>query len=139
MLAALAVRPGAAVAETGLTATVEHDPAGHVSRVATPNGDAVRYRYDAFGNLLAVEAVTEPRAPRIDSVAPDALRAGANAILVIRGEHLAAVSVDAAAGLNASIMSASAAVLTLALAIDRDVAPGAHRITLANDDGATGF
>lgn len=127
------------IAQTGAAATVEHDAAGHVSRITTPDGDAVRYRYDAFGNLLAVEGIGAARPPRIDSVAPEALRAGAEAMLTIAGEHLAAVSVDAPAGLTASIASASDAGLTLALAIDRDLTPGTYRITLANDDGAADF
>jgi YD repeat-containing protein len=135
-VAALAAGLEASVAQPGPAATLEHDAAGHVSRITTPDGDAVRYRYDAFGNLLAVVGMDEARPPRVDSVAPDALRAGAEAMLTIGGEHLAAVSVDAPAGLTATITSASATLLTLALAVDRDLPPGFHQISLANDDGS---
>ena len=86
-----------------------------------------------------MEPARESRAPRIDGVAPDALRAGSAAVLAVSGEHLAESRIEAPAGLSARIITASDGLLELEVVTDEGLSPGARQILIANDDGAAGL
>lgn len=127
-----------ALALDGQAASVEHDAAGRISRIAWPDG-GVRYRYDTWGNLLAVESAHDTHAPNISSVEPRTVRAATDAQFVLVGEHLSAVFVDGPAGLSARIITASDTQLVLAVTAERGLNPGVYPVGVANDDGAASF
>lgn len=116
----------------------EYDAAGRLVRHVDGGERVIEYRYDAAGNLLAVQPNTlQALLPSLTSVAPAAVRRGSTQAILLSGQRLQTGTLSAShPGLQIGGVQRSAERIDAQLLVAPDVPVGPHTLRYANSVGS---